>query len=631
MIHAHGENIISTMNPKAVGEIMEKQFIKTLQHLEKLITRVDDTSSKVLVTGDLNAGKSTFCNALLRQTILPVDQQPCTEVFCEILDSVDNENKEQVHGVKHGVVYNKDDALTFNILDFSELEAAVLQPEAYASLKVYVNDKRSVETSLLRNGVVDISLIDGPGLNADSMQTTAVYARQEEIDVVVFVVSAENHFTLSAKEFLWNAANEKAFLFIVVNRFDQIRDQDRCRRQILEQVAKLSPRTFAHAEELVHFVSARSVSDEDEDFTNLETQLRNFVLNKRSQSKLLPAKHFASNFWHDAREICLYNLAAADAESVQLKVDLAQIDGKLTQLTRERQQAIDDAVRENEKICEQVQAKTRSQIEAVMETFATLQPEVAYGGLLDCVRFADSLRTMYLQAIQHATIASELQTKHATSAGVQTIQQIGLAHLDPSVYTLRPFHVDRMFSRKRDAMERHLPVTLSPTDFIDLQQFEALVGTSSVSAALVLVGGKALGWSGLVDSGLRVLQVAGIQQSSKVAATAVLLVLGGLGVYAAIRVPHALVKNVAMKVTKEAQRLEYAQINAQRIAAECRKVLSIPEQELRLAFASVVEGEQRTKSDLMARLTEADVSGVFYKEHAAVMMREAKKLELIEL
>ena len=34
------------------------------------------------------------------------------------------------------------------------------------------------------------------------------FSRQEEIDLVVFVVSAENHFTLSAKEFI-AAANEK--------------------------------------------------------------------------------------------------------------------------------------------------------------------------------------------------------------------------------------------------------------------------------------------------------------------------------------------------------------------------------------------------------------------------------------
>jgi mitofusin len=66
-------------------------------------------------------------------------------------------------------------------------------------LKIYANDARTTQESLLHNGVVDIALIDSPGLNTDSIKTTAVFARQEEIDVVVFVVSAENHFTLSVK------------------------------------------------------------------------------------------------------------------------------------------------------------------------------------------------------------------------------------------------------------------------------------------------------------------------------------------------------------------------------------------------------------------------------------------------
>jgi mitofusin len=38
--------------------------------------------------------------------------------------------------------------------------------------------------------------------NRVSLKTTAIFACQSNIDVVVFVVSVENHFTLSAKEFL---------------------------------------------------------------------------------------------------------------------------------------------------------------------------------------------------------------------------------------------------------------------------------------------------------------------------------------------------------------------------------------------------------------------------------------------
>src|SRR5256714_8090851 len=125
--------------------------------------------------------------------------------------------------------------------------------------KFNVKDIGTIDESLLNNGVVNIALIDAPGLNSDSVKTTAVFARQEEIDVVVFVVSAANHFTLSAKEFIWQAAQEKAYIFMVVNGFDNIRDKERCQKMILEQVANLSPRTFKEASELVHFVSSNAI------------------------------------------------------------------------------------------------------------------------------------------------------------------------------------------------------------------------------------------------------------------------------------------------------------------------------------------------------------------------------------
>lgn len=69
--------------------------------------------------------------------------------------------------------------------------------EGFELLKVYARDQRERKQSLLHNGVVDISLIDSPGLNIDSMKTTALFAQQDEIDVVIFVVNSENHFTLS--------------------------------------------------------------------------------------------------------------------------------------------------------------------------------------------------------------------------------------------------------------------------------------------------------------------------------------------------------------------------------------------------------------------------------------------------
>ena len=152
--------------------------------------------------------------------------------------------------------YNIRDKSTYEISPLGALDELVQQNNKYALLKIYIrDDKQNPEKSLLRNGTVDISLIDSPGLNIDSIQTTEVMARQEEIDLVIFVVNAENQLTLSAKEFIGLASHEKKLMFFVVNKFNRIRDKERCKKLILEQIKDLSPETYKRASEFVHFIS----------------------------------------------------------------------------------------------------------------------------------------------------------------------------------------------------------------------------------------------------------------------------------------------------------------------------------------------------------------------------------------
>ena len=252
--------LVMSLERASVAKLLDGRLQAERKHLASLQDRIHDKRSTVLVTGDLNAGKSTFVNALLRRDVLPVDQQPCTTVFCTVHDARDNGNVEEVHIDRAGQTYDQADETTFDRISLAELEDYVVDSdESQPPVKVYVSDTRSAQESLLHNGVVDISLIDAPGLNRDSVKTTAVFARQDEIDVVVFVVSAANHFTLSAKELIWTASNEKAYLFIVVNGFDRIRDKERCKRVVLDQIRQLSPRTYEDAEELVHFVDSHGI------------------------------------------------------------------------------------------------------------------------------------------------------------------------------------------------------------------------------------------------------------------------------------------------------------------------------------------------------------------------------------
>ena len=92
--------LISQLETVSIANLVDERMVASLQHINKLYVRVEDTSSKVLITSDLKAGKLTFINALLQCAVMPVDQQPCAAGFCEVHDFAENSNVEEVHVVK---------------------------------------------------------------------------------------------------------------------------------------------------------------------------------------------------------------------------------------------------------------------------------------------------------------------------------------------------------------------------------------------------------------------------------------------------------------------------------------------------------------------------------------------------
>lgn len=319
------QTLVESLEEQSVASLFEDKINYCLNYLDKLSARISDKSSKVLVTGDLNSGKSTFVNALIKRRVMPTDQQPCTMLFVETLNVKLNDGVEEAHAIPVAALYDRTDPSTFVVIPIEDLDRTVAEDyKEYELVKVYAHDPEDNE-SMLYNGILDIALIDSPGLNRDSIKTTQLFARQEEIDVVVFCVHAENQFTLSGQEFLQTAGREKAYIFIVVNRFDTIRDKNRCKRQILEQIKNLSPHTYQDADDLVHFVSADHCFPEDEDipdalpsddipedFGRLENSLRGFILEKRARSKLYPAKRFLLNTLTDVVSLTEFNYFKAE-------------------------------------------------------------------------------------------------------------------------------------------------------------------------------------------------------------------------------------------------------------------------------------------------------------------------------
>ncbi|KAI8380809.1 hypothetical protein BD560DRAFT_487438 [Blakeslea trispora] len=250
--------------------------------LDTWAQRLLHSNSKILITGDLNSGKSTLVNALLKTPeLLPVDQQPCTSMFCQVYNAPQQRDP-LLHAFNDIHLYQPHDPSTYTVIPFDQLyDLLTLEEPPFKMLRLYTD--LTPHPSLIAHH--QITLIDSPGLNTDSIRSTTEYAQEEEMDAVVFVVNAENHFTLSGRAFLQSITQPN--VFIAVNKFDHIRDKERCKRLILEQIRDVSPLLYEQADQLVHFVSAAYGADAT-GFRQLEESLCRFVLQIRLESKLLP-------------------------------------------------------------------------------------------------------------------------------------------------------------------------------------------------------------------------------------------------------------------------------------------------------------------------------------------------------
>ncbi|KAG7910030.1 hypothetical protein KL906_001935 [Ogataea polymorpha] len=647
------ENLLQTLDKSALSQLLNEKFSHIKRHLKSLGERIDDTSSKVLVTGDLNSGKSAFCNALLRRKVMPEDQQPCTNVFCEIVDARDN-NKgiEEVHAVPIGSVYLKNDERTYKIFPLEELEHLVYQSEHYSLLIVYVTDNRPVNQSLLKNGVIDIKLIDAPGLNLDSYHTTQVFSRQEEIDLVVFVVNAENHFTLSGREFISSATNDKNLIFIVVNKFDNIRDQNKCKRKIMDQVHSLSPETYKNSSNFVHFVSSREMINQNPggdgpdgnpddgdgphspDFDHLEASLRKFLVEKRSLSKLLPAKNYLVKLYSDLIELSqinekLYNESKIGAEN-ELKELGPQYD-EILQLSAKTNEKVSRLI---ESVSSEVYTNSRDQINRIINEVDHLSLGIKFEGYSNITEFARQVQEGIIGKILEVVSSAEEHARNETSSAIDEIKRLGVQALGEGSLPNTRFIPSSMYSKKKDNLQRHIENEVSLFDFVDpnFESFCKICGiTIPDSRTNLLIGLTANKlWAGGLSSmailyGPQVIStVTGIASISnyipkfvvtKVVPGTLIGIAIGMPLYYLYKdAPYAYQRNVVKKIKRKIESEDYQHLNSLRISKEVRKVLNYPAKDISNAFATTIEKQSLRRSKILSDLKTSEISLSFYRE-----------------
>ncbi|KAI5116883.1 hypothetical protein M0805_000399 [Coniferiporia weirii] len=663
---ATASSLVSQLEKSSIANLLDDRISASLKHVDKLRTRVEDTSSKVLVTGDLNAGKSTLVNALLRREIMPVDQQPCTTAFCEVHDAAENDGKEEVHvlAVADASNYSAKDESTFKRASIEDLEELISENEdSQQMVKVYINDPRASADSFLNNGIADISLIDAPGLNRDSVKTTALFARQEEIDVVVFVVSAENHFTLSAREFLETASREKAYVFIVVNKFEGIRNKDKCRRLVLEQVKQLSPRTYDDAADLVHFVDSSAVlgvQPTSSAFESLESSLRSFVLLKRSKSKLHPAATYLSHLLADVDLLTGSNAILARAELERAKEDLSRVRPALEKMQNSRNGLEESLLQVEEDGTLGARRNTKDLLNQALERVGAGElavehpfvPMPSYPGILRIWDYIFDVRRALLASLDAAVKIAEDDARMSTTHNVKDIQALGERFMPEGIErSRRVFMPEAMFARHRGryGRSRHGAIVagglyglgiglaqredmLEPSfyDVFDVfhhynayfgnensdkaavveeeEHFPSALGIASVGfGALTMLSGKALGVGSIIEGISRITDLIGNETARKWAAPVLGAVTIGLSVYLVYELPHTIPRTVGRRVRAELLRAEDGNTNTDTettfVGAQAERVAREVRKVLRIAS---YEQRERFRGAMEARSKEVE-------------------------
>lgn len=450
-------------------------------------------------------------------------------------------------------------------------------------------------------------------------------------------------------EFPQNVSNEKAFLFVVVNKSNQIKNKEKCRRMVLEQVKELSPRTYEDANDLVHFVDSLEGKD-DPSFEDLEAALRSFVLVKRAKSKLNPASTYLSNIISDIELLVGANAIVAQAEIAHAKGDLDAVRPVLERMKNSRE-ALEEALEAvEEQGAGSASNKTHRLLTEALDRVGQGLPGVpqlqmpSYPGLLNLWDYARDIRKALITSLDMAIKLAEDEARVITSAGVQEVLTLGEEYLPEGVErSRRVFMPEAMFStrRTRDGKRRTRSNSaivaggtlglgiglamredmLQPT-FLDLldapHQFwiylcdgkegeeekgTSVIGIASVAIGMVtMIGGQSIGLRGFVEGVMHVTNVLADENARKWGAPVLGVLAAGAVAYFILELPNSVPRTVGRRIHhslvvpaggSKSQEELFVNVHAARVGRETRKVLRLASWDLRERFRIAMDERSR--------------------------------------
>jgi ribosome biogenesis GTPase A len=268
----HGKKGDVTAALRGLGALADKVGAKSLAgRIEvDLVQKLEADRFHLVVVGEFNHGKTTFVNALLGASILPVGVTPTTAVIHH-LEHADTPRAEIVHANGDRTSLPFEEVRTFAVGGTHEGEAREVK-----HLEV------GYPAELLRERIV---LVDTPGVNDLSLQRADItYSYIPRSDAVLFLLDAGQPLKESERVFLQEkllAQSRDKILFVVTKRDIWSEDErDEALRYIQRELGKLvrTPVVFP--------VSAQAALEgrpEESGMPELLTHLTRFLAEERGR------------------------------------------------------------------------------------------------------------------------------------------------------------------------------------------------------------------------------------------------------------------------------------------------------------------------------------------------------------
>ncbi len=196
----------------------QEQKASWLRGIEFERGRLTSNRFCVAVVGEFNRGKSSLINALLGVRLLPADVLPATAVFNRVVYGHGKEARAYLM-MKNG---------TREEVPVEQLKEYVtkLSEQAHRRTKTIEEAIIEVPSLFLQDGV---ELYDTPGLNDTEHLTETTLERMQQVDVVLYVISADAALSMTEKEFIERLLRTRSIrqMVFAVTKVDRLNEEDR--------------------------------------------------------------------------------------------------------------------------------------------------------------------------------------------------------------------------------------------------------------------------------------------------------------------------------------------------------------------------------------------------------------------